>query len=302
MTKKTFNSLILITLLALILGGCALPVGRTSVPTEAPPTQDLNALAAITQQAAEHVAQETLSAPTATLSPTATLTPLPPETASPTLELLPLSSTEIKFQAGGTIAYLKGEIKAGQQISFTLGAGGGQTLIATVSSEANQVYFEIKDLEDGEVLVPFSDEASSVQTKLPWTGDFQITLISPVDLDYFLSVEVPANLVVSPGMGSAIVDGYIDVLGTFHPEVFTRVRYLMQLQAGSILDVNVNSPAIDDLSLALIGAEDHQPYLRHEVQSGSIEGFIVTESQGYYLDVYSVSGESAAFSLIIKIE
>ena len=302
MNTKLSRTLILLSIMTVVLTSCSLPIRRAPESTQSPPTQDLSALAALTQQAVDHALQETLSAPTATLSPTATLTPLPPETASPTKEPLPLVSTEIKFRAGGTIAYLKGEIKAGQQISFTLGAGGGQTLIATISSEGNQVYFEIKDLEDGEVLVPFSDEASSVQTKLPWTGDYQITLISPVDLDYFLSVEVPANLVVSPGMGAAVVDGFIDVLGTFHPDAFTRVRYLMQLQAGSILDVQLSTPAIDDLSLALIGAEDHQPYLRHEVQSGSIKGFVVTESQGYYLDVYSVSGESAAFSLIIEVE
>jgi len=150
--------------------------------------------------------------------------------------------------------------------------------------------------------VPFSDKATSVQVQLPWTGDYQITLTSAVDIDYFLSVEVPANLVVSPGMGAAVVDGYIDVLGAFHPDAFTRVRYLMELQAGSILDVQLSSQAINGLALALIGADDGQPYLRYEVQSTSINNLAIPVSQGYYLDVYSVSGESAAFSLTIDVK
>ena len=137
---------------------------------------------------------------------------------------------------------------------------------------------------------------------MPWTGDYQITLTSPVDLDYFFSVEVPANLVVSPGMGAAVVDGYIDVLPAFHPDVPTRVRYLVRLQAGSTLDVQLSSLAINGLALAMIGADDGQPYLRHEVQSASINTFAIPVSQGYYLDVYSVSGESAAFSLTIDVK
>lgn len=300
MNIKNSRVLILLLITTTGLSGCNLPFGRT--PVEIPPTQELNLLATLTQQAIELDIQETATAPTATLAPTSTLTPIPLETLSPTQTPLFTSPTEIKFNPGGTIAYHKGGVKAGQQIIFTLGAGQGQTLIARVSSGEDQAYFEIKELEGGDVLVPFSDKASSVQVNLPWTGDYQITLTSSVDQDYFFSVEVPANLVVSPGMGAAVVDGYIDVLGPFHPDSFTRVRYLLGLQAGSILNIQLSSPAINGLALALIGADDGQPYLRHEVQSASVEGFVVPESQGYYLDVYSVTGESAAFSLTIIVK
>ena len=150
--------------------------------------------------------------------------------------------------------------------------------------------------------MPFSDENSSARIKLPWTGEYQITLTSPEDLDYFLSIEIPANLVVSPGMGASVVNGTINVYQTFHPDVFTRVRYLMQLEAGSILDVQLSSQALNGLAVALIGADDGQPYLRHEVKSSTIDNFVITVSQAYYLDVYSVSGESTAFSLAINVE
>jgi hypothetical protein len=302
MNTKIPHLLFIILTVAAVLTGCNLPFGARPAEPALPPTQELNLLATLTQQAVEHSAQLTQTAPTATLSPTPTLTPLPPQTTSPTAQPQPVDPSEIKFQPGGTIAYLKGKIKAGQQISFTLGAGQGQTLIAVVSSEANQVYFEIKDLDGEQVLVPFSDGASSVQIKLPRAGEYQVTLASPVDLDYFLSVEIPANLVVSPSLGAAVIDGYIDVLDAFHPDVPTRVRYLVGLQSGSTLDVKLSSPGIKGLSLALIGAEDGQPYLRYEVQSASISGLIVPESQGYYLDVYSVSGDAAAFSLTINVK
>jgi len=300
MNTKTFPALILILILTAVASGCSLPSNPT--PTPIPPSQDLSSFATLTQQALEHSVQETLTAPTITSSPTITPTALPPETLSPTQTPLFASPTEVKFNPGGTIAYQRGSIRAGEQVTFILGAGGGQTLIASVSSEENQVIVEIKDLEDGETLVPFSDENSSARIKLPWNGEYQITLTSPEDLDYFLSIEIPANLVVSPGLGASFINGTINVYQAFHPDVFTRVRYLMQLQAGSILDVQLSSQALNGLAVALIGADDGQPYLRHEVQSALIQGFVVPESQGYYLDVYSVSGESGVFSLAIEVE
>jgi len=296
MDKKIISSLILI----LFLTGCSLSSNQTPAPIL--PTHDLSSFATLTQQALEHSVQETLTAPTITSSPTITQMPLPPETLSPTQTPLFAAPTEIKFNPGGTIAYQRGSIRAGEQVTFILGAGGGQTLIASVSSEGNQVIVEVKDLEDGEMLVPFSDQNSSARIKLPWTGEYQITLTSPEDLDYFLSIEIPANLVVSPGMGASFINGTINVYQTFHPDVFTRVRYLMQLQAGSILDVQLSSQALNGLAVALIGADDGQPYLRHEVKSTAIKKFVVPESQGYYLDVYSISGESGAFSLGIDVE
>ena len=302
MNTKTSRALLLILTTTAVLSACNLPFGRAPELPQFPPTQDLNLLATTTQQALEHSIQETATAPTATLVPTITLTLPPQETLNPMQTPLFASPSEIKFNPGGTISYHKGVVKAGQQIAFTLGAGQGQTLIARVSSEENQASFEIKGLDGGEVLVPFSDKATSVQVQLPWTGDYQITLTSAVDIDYFLSVEVPANLVVSPGMGAAVVDGYIDVLSAFHPDSFTRVRYLLRLQASSILDVRLSSQAINGLALALIGADDGQPYLRYEVQSTSINNLAIPVSQGYYLDVYSVAGESAAFSLTIVVK
>jgi len=282
-----------------LLPSCNLPFGQ--MPAPIPPTQELNLLATLTQQAIEQHVQETLTAPTAQLIPTITLTPLPSETVKPATTSLPSIPSEVKFRRGGTIAYVQREIKAGEEQAFTIEAGAGQNLIVVASSEGDQVYFEIEGLEDGLVFVPFTDNASSVRVPLPQTGIYQITLTSPGDSHYFLSFEVPAVLPVSPGANPLLVEGYLDVLENFHPASFTRVRYLMQLQAGSVLNVRLGSPALQGLSLALIGADDGQPFLRHEVQSNAIDNFAILVSQAYYLDIYSMSGESTAFSLQVEV-
>ena len=291
--------LILIIVIISVLTGCNLPFRQP--PVEIPPTQELNLLATLTQQAIEYDVQETLTAPTAEPTLPATLTPIPLVTLSPTATSQSFSPTEVKFRGGGTIAYYQRDIKARDEQVFLIEAGAGQNLIVVASSEGDQVYFKIESLENGFVFVPYTDEVSSVRIPLPKTAIYQITLTSPGNSRYFLSFEVPAVLPVSPGTNPLQVEGYLDVLDDFHPASPTRVRYLMQLQAGSILNVRLASPALDGLSLALIGADDGQPFLRHEVQANSIDNFVVSESQGYYLDVYSLSGKSAEFSLQVGV-
>jgi hypothetical protein len=288
---------LLVLLLAADLSACNLPArGETAGETEIPPTADLSFLATLTQQALDKVIQ----ASTATALPSATTVPL--ETSAPT-DSLPLSGTsEIKFRPGGTSAYFKGEISPGQKLVYTFEAAGGQTLIAGVSSNDQEVYFEILGLEDGSVLVAPSEGSSSIYTTLPGTQAYQISLFSPTENVYFLSVEVPAGLSVGAGQGPVIVDGYIDVLQDFHPSVPTHVRYLLDLDAGTTLNVDLQSEALEDLTLALTGKEDGVPYLRYVVKSDAIQDFPVMVSQPYYLDVYSISGESADFSLIIEID
>jgi hypothetical protein len=301
MNTKFSLTLILILLTSTALTGCNLPFGRAPELPQIPPTQDLNLLATITQQALEHSIQETQTAPTPAATETITLTPLPLETISPTSDTLPAPPSEIKFKSGGTMAYLKGDLKAGEQQTFTLEAGQGQTLIAVVSSETNQAYFEIRDLDGGTTLTPFSEGASSKSLQLPRSGVYQVTLTSPVDLDYFLSLEVPAIVNMAAGDNPKTVPGYLDVLDQFHPAAPTRVRYQIELEAGAKFDVQLSSPSLEGLSLALIGANDGQPYQRYEVQSSSINDFVVPVSQGYYLDVYSISGDSSDFSLQIEV-
>jgi len=300
MNTKIFPPLILILITTAALSGCNLPLGRATEPP-IPPSQELNLLATLTQQAIEHGIQETITAPTAQPEPINTLTPIPSATTNPMITTQPFTPVVVKFRGGGTSAYFQQDIQAGEEQVYTIEAGAGQKLIVVATSDGDQVYFEIAWLEDETILVPFSDVASSVRLPLAQTGIYRITLTSPGNSRYFLSYEVPAVLPVSPGASPLLVDGYLDVLDDFHPASLTHVRYLMQLQAGSVLNVRLSSPALDGLSLALIGADNGQPFLRHEVQSTTIDSFVVPESQGYYLDVYSLSGVSAEFSLQVGV-
>ncbi len=286
-------------LLAALLGGCNLPSRRTPAEpkgSEALPSQDLSVLATLTQQALEAESTAPTAAPSATAQPTAT--ELPPTESSGEL---PSQPTEIKFRSGGTLAYLKGDIAAGQSLSWTFEAASGQTLIAGVSSNDVDVYFEIKGLDDGSLLVPFSDRASSATVRLPSTQVYQVTLTSPTDNVYFLSVEIPATLAITAGSGPVNVNGYVDVLGAFYPDALTRVRYLIYLEEGTSLDVQLESAAIENLTLALTGKSDGVPYLRYVVKTAGIDEMPITVSQGYYLDVYNVSSQSAEYTLVIEV-
>lgn len=253
-------------------------------------------LATLTQQALEAESTAPTAAPSATAQPTETQ--LPPTESSGDLLSQP---TEIKFRDGGTLGYLKGDIAAGQSFSWTFEAASGQTLIAGVSSNDVDVYFEIKGLDDGSLLVPFSDRASSATVRLPSTQVYQVTLTSPTDNVYFLSVEIPANLAITAGSGPVNVNGYVDVWGAFYPDALTRVRYLIYLEEGTTLNVQLKSASLENLTLALNGKSDGVPYLRYVVKTDGIFDMPIPVSQGYYLDVYNVSSQSAEYTLVIEV-
>jgi len=271
------------------------------IPEEHLP-QDLNQLSTLTQQALgwdKSVNTSSLEA-TATRVPSETATP---EVSSEGVAVsLPRAPAKLMFRDGGTITYLKGEIAAGEKQTFTVLAGKGQTMIAGVSSNDQGVYFELKGLDDGQVLSPLAEKSSYISVKLPKTQAYQITLISPTENVYFLSVEVPAEIEVKAGDGPITVKGYVDVLQQYHPSVFTRVRYLIELEQGTTLNVLLKSDPAKNLNLALTGKDDGQPYLRYVVKSYAINGFITPVSQGYYLDVYSISGVSVDYTIVIDLQ
>ena len=125
----------------------------------------------------------------------------------------------IQFRQGGTMACVQGEIEAGQPQIHTFEAGAGQTLIAGVSSEGQEVSFEIRGLSDGTVLALPGEELSSISVTLPSTQTYQLTLNSETDSSYFLSVEIPAELSVEAGANPLVLEGYLDVLQDFHPDL-----------------------------------------------------------------------------------
>lgn len=258
-------------------------------------------------------ATSTMETPTATntaVPPTATNTPITPTAVPPTATAIPIIPTatpviyynKISFRQGGTSAYLQKTITNWANHQYSVRAAGGQTMILSVSSPHNDVYLDVKGLQDGQQLLWAGAQARYWSGTLPKSQDYLITLwtYNP-DTYYFLSVEIPANIYFDAGAYSDKVDGYIDVDDYFHPDVLTRVRYLAYAFAGQKMTVKLNSPNLNALSLGIVGQQDGKVYLQYEVKNS--EGTIkLPSNQGYYIDVYSVTGKSTDFTLKVTIK
>lgn len=278
--------------------------GRETSPA---PTRDLRILATMTRQALEQEresmpsqsAGETAGAPSITPAPRMPSTTGEPDQPTPAgFAPLPDRPEEIQFRTGGTSAVVPGELEAGETHTYILQAAEGQTMILGVSSEGGQVALGLKGLDRGGTLIPLADKTTSGTVSLPDTGKYQLALradSSPAL--YFLKVEIPAVLEVGAGQGPVTVGGYLDILDESSP-YDTRVRYLVDAELGRRLAVELLTSGF---SLALTGQEDGRPYLRHAVRSESLD-WEVPVSQGYYLDVYSVTGESARFTFNLEVE
>jgi hypothetical protein len=236
-----------------------------------------------------------------------TPTTRPPTTADTVLEininetLLPYTPAEIQFKPGGTIAYIKAKIEAGEEHTYTFRARAGQTIFLAVSSGDKDVHLELIGLEDGQILQSRSKESAGITASLPSTQEYQVTLYaSQTDAIYFFSLEIPAVIDIVPGENITL-DGYIEVFDQFHPNVPTRVRYLIFGKQDQILKVKLDSPQIDSLNLGLIGQTDGQAYMRYHVKG--VRGELkLPITQGYYLDVYSLGGESTEYTLTVELK
>jgi hypothetical protein len=209
-------------------------------------------------------------------------------------------SNKVSFRQGGTSAYQQKSIDTWERHQYSVRAAAGQTMILSVSSPHNDVYLDVRGI-DGQQLLWASAQARYWSGTLPKTQDYLITLwTNNLDTYYFLSVEIPANIYFDIGAYSDKIEGYIDVDEYFHPDVLTRVRYLAYASAGQKMTVKLNSPDLNALSLGIVGQQDGQVYLRYEVKNS--EGTIILPStQGYYIDVYSVSGKSTEFTIKVTI-
>lgn len=233
----------------------------------------------------------------------ATLTTAPTETAVPATPAntgsssLPRKEAEISFRPGGTMAVVEGELRGGETHSYILRAMRGQTMILSVSSDHQDVYLGLEGLDGGQQLLSLSEASSSAAVVLPETQDYAISLYaSQADTVYFLRIEVPAVIEAAVEEGPAVVEGYLDTLALSSP-YDTRVRYLIEVEKGQKLKVDLEMPGSDDFTLAMYGQKDGQPYLKN-VRAASID-FEAPITQGYYLDVHS--RKSAAFTLVVEV-
>lgn len=262
--------------------------------------EELSLLA--TQTMAASIPTDTPAPP----SPFPSFTPPPTNTSVPPTvfpaQKPPAPVNKVKFRPGGTSAYYQYAINAGDEHIYTIRTLAGQTMILTAASPNNDVYLEVKGLEDGVQLLWPGSQVSSWLGTLPKAQTYQITLTtSNPDTYYFLTIEVPANIFFETGAYSATIEGSIEVDTRFHPDVITRVRYLARASAGQTMTVKLTSSNLDDLSVGISGKQDGQVYLRYQVKNSGGE-LVLPATQGYYLDVYSLSGKSTPFTLKLTIK
>ncbi len=214
----------------------------------------------------------------------------------------PPNAEQIHFKKGGTSAYDQQTISVGQKPAYIVSAAKGQTMIVGVSSSSNDVFLDIQGIQNGQVLVSHSEARNDWSGILPDTQTYLITLSTAnANTDYFLSVEIPANIQFEKGEDSISIDGYIDVHKELYPNLITRVSYLVYGSAGQTMTIDIISPNINNLSLGIYGQKDGQPYKRYEVKGTS--GILkLPQTQGYYINVYSIDGVSTDFTLSIAIE
>jgi hypothetical protein len=231
---------------------------------------------------------------------------IPTASPSPTNTSLPAGLPDenprrVEFKPGGTSSYNQGSIGSGEEHLYALVAQEGQTMIISVSSSNNDVFLSLRGKQDGQYLVGQGTQISHWVGGLPESQEYLVSLTTTnPGTDYFLMVEIPANINFEQGTDSIEIHGRIEVDTAFHPDVMTRVRYLVHGDEGQTMNVELRSEKLEFLSLGVIGQEDGQRYVPYHVQNAGGE-VILPVSQGYYIDVYSTSGESAEFSLEITI-
>ncbi len=275
-----------LVLVILVLAGCSstrmTPESNTPVPRDT---------AQVMIPSPTHAVQEdTPSLPTPTASPTdESEAAAPPET------------NPIQFKQGGTSACVQRQLSAGLEHGYTVSATAGQTMLVTVASLLNDVFVKINGVQNGEALLGFDAEQSSWSGELPSTQEYQITLSSSNPArDYFLCVEIPALILIEPGKETIEINGYIELLSEWYPDVMTRVRYLLPASPGkTVKAIRLTSPDISNLSLGISGQADGQPYKRYEI-SGVEYISELPLTQGYFLDIYSL-GSSTSFTLEIEL-
>ncbi len=312
--KSMISSLIGILVTCGFLAACNLTGGLKGLRVEDTPTvhidltqsfenvqATLSVLATQTAQALPPTSTPIPPTPTSPpMTPTFTNTPTPEATKPPTQE--PGTVEKIRFKSGATSAYTTKSIKAGEQHQYKVRALQGQTMILTASSPGNDVHLDVKGVTGGQYLLQSVDHASSWLGRLPSNQEYLITLTTTnPDTYYFLTIEIPANIYFDKGAYSDTIEGYIDVDEIFHPDVLTRVRYMLYAFDGQTMTVELSSPNLDDLSMGISGKESEEVYVRYEVLNSGGE-FVLPATQHYYLDIYSVSGNSTAFTLKVTIK
>ncbi|MBI9045570.1 MAG: hypothetical protein JEZ06_13860 [Anaerolineaceae bacterium] len=262
------------------------------------------AILELTRAAATETPEPTRTSVPASPTPKPTQTNTMRPTQTPTASITPyfIFQEEIFFYQGGTSSFRQNKIRIGEEHRYSLWANDGQTLILTLSSASQDVNLLVPILSDIEDLGQENLLTRSWVEKISKTGAINFSVISPdTENEYFLTIEIPVDIEFQSGTGEKTIDGNIAVDEDFHPDVMTRVRYLLKANAGQTLTINLESPRQKYMTVGVTGQEDGQQYLAYHMENNGGELDILV-SQGYYIDIYSTEGISTEYILQIGLE
>ncbi len=289
--------------LALLAAGCSAVL--QAVPTPLAPTPVLPTLAPLdTPTTIPAVTLTPLPQPTPTNAPvptvqvpTAGVTPAAPV---PTAPVAPSSGLKrITFSAGGTSATLQGTLGVNGIDRYVLRAQAGQTLLVTVSSQA-QTLLSVNGA-NGDVYKSQGAGGSSWNGVLRMTQDYILTISTPTGTPavYTLLVavppitpttqDVPQRIEFAPGATAATVSGSTATPG--------RDRFVLRAQAGQTLTASVTPSA--SVILIIYGADGNVLISDHAGVS-SWSGTLPT-TQDYFIDTRSVGSAVVPFNLTVTI-
>jgi len=268
---------------------------NTTIPaTTAPPTPAVNAQATAIAQAVA-ATQAALSATYTAAAPR----PLPPQ-PNPPQPLPPRpnppqpapSAGRIRFAQGGTAATVNGQLPwQSGVVEYVVGAGRGQTMLASVFSPNNDVFLGIAGAADGMALLRTAAGQTAFTGTLPAQQDYRVTLAGQPGTVFTLQIIVPARIQFARGAISSVVPGQLGAGEVNY--------YLAGARGGQTMSVRILSPN-NDIFLTIYGMADGSPLVRSMMGQTSWSG-VLPLTQDYMIQAVSTGGASG-YSLEVVIQ
>jgi hypothetical protein len=216
-----------------------------------------------------------------------------PTAIPPTPIVLPTATTNpnsINFVVGTTAVVERGNVLAGQTVSYTMDANANQAMILSVTSPNGDVSLGVLE-QDGSILINPSHKWSHVQWLLPGTEQYTIEVVGGATSEnYILTVKVAVLLYFASGATSMTVSGYTPLGYVF--------SYSLFCNSGQTMAVSLNVPSstayLDVFGIAsglLLNPGSHK-----NSWSGTLP-----QTEAYVIEVIPAGGGVVGYSLTVSV-
>jgi LysM repeat protein len=192
----------------------------------------------------------------------------------------------ISFAPGTTSKFVTGNLQAGASKTYVLRAGAGQVMEVYVSPDQGltlAIYGA-----NGALLKSSASEANSYRGTLPRTQDYLLVLAASQNVDYTVSVDIPARISFAPGGTSAQVSGSLAAYGSQF--------YILRALYGQQLNVSVTPSS--GVRLVIYG-KDGTVLKSGMGESNSFSGYLPGTQD--YIFVLSSDSQARSYSMRVTI-